>query len=166
MLHFLASIILSTAGWSAGAASAAGRRLPVPFAFDVVGIPLLWIVLLAPGWGLGRAPAAAAALLSGFALGVVSGLAGRRSYPAAKRASVSGAGRPSCRIRGAWRGFASRMGGFQGRFMLAVFYFLMLTPVGLVVRRFSDPLRTGRVESGWSARPSCPGSAEECRRQF
>jgi len=40
-----------------------------------------------------------------------------------------------------WKAFAHVIGNFQARLLLSLFYFLLLSPFGLGVKLFSDPLR-------------------------
>ncbi len=40
-----------------------------------------------------------------------------------------------------WKAFAHIIGNFQSRLLLSIFYFLVLSPFGLGVKLFSDPLR-------------------------
>lgn len=39
-----------------------------------------------------------------------------------------------------WKSIAHTIGNFQARLLLSLFYFLVLSPFGLGVRLFSDPL--------------------------
>ena len=59
------------------------------------------------------------------------------------------------RLWARWKGFARRMGNFQGRVLLALFYFVIITPFALVVRLFGDPLHVKRRQtaSWWLNRP-------------
>jgi hypothetical protein len=52
------------------------------------------------------------------------------------------------RLWQAWKEFAHRIGNFQARVILTVFYAL-LAPFGLGTRMFSDPLRLKRVPTQW-----------------
>jgi hypothetical protein len=66
-----------------------------------------------------------------------------------------------------WKKFAAKMGDFQGRLMLMWFYFLIITPFGILVRLFSDPLsRKQPKSSGWLDRPIAKSDIEKSRRQF
>jgi hypothetical protein len=43
-----------------------------------------------------------------------------------------------------WKVAAHKLGNFQARLLLNIFYFLVLTPFALGVKMFSDPLRIRR----------------------
>ena len=68
-----------------------------------------------------------------------------------------------------WMRFAEALGHFNARIILTVLYYLVVTPIGFVLRRFKDPLdRTiadGR-ESEWIARPRQPVDPARYREQF
>ena len=60
----------------------------------------------------------------------------------------------------AWKRFGKRIGDFQARLMLTVFYFLIVAPFALLVRFAADPLSIkGRAEQGWRLRGEAKGSA-------
>jgi len=52
------------------------------------------------------------------------------------------------RLWQAWKELAHRIGNFQARVILTVFYAL-LAPFGLGTRIFSDPLRLKRAPTKW-----------------
>ena len=67
-----------------------------------------------------------------------------------------------------WKRFGKRIGDFQARALLSIFYFIILAPFALIVRLVSDPLAiksdTGR---GWQVKTEGEGSSRErVRRQF
>jgi hypothetical protein len=45
-----------------------------------------------------------------------------------------------------WKVIARKIGDFQSRVMLLVFYFVILAPFGVAVRMLSDPLRLRRQD--------------------
>ncbi|MFN2168892.1 MAG: hypothetical protein ACK2U9_21875 [Anaerolineae bacterium] len=68
-----------------------------------------------------------------------------------------------------WLVLARKIGNFQSRVILTIFYFLVVAPFGLAVRILSDPLhvRRGRAgTSGWIEREARAGDLEDARRQF
>ncbi len=66
-----------------------------------------------------------------------------------------------------WKRFGKKIGDWQARFLLIVFYFTVLPPFALLVR-LNDPLSIGRRSStGW--RPMADAqrsSVDHARRQF
>ena len=65
-----------------------------------------------------------------------------------------------------WEKVAKRIGDFQARLILSLFYFLIVLPMGLIARRFSDPLSLNKSAARWDAKPSSPARIEDARRQF
>lgn len=67
-----------------------------------------------------------------------------------------------------WKVVARRIGDFQARLLLAIFYFVVLAPFALGVKLFSDPLALRATGgSGWTERPVPDDDAgAQARRQF
>jgi hypothetical protein len=40
----------------------------------------------------------------------------------------------------AWKSFGRKLGDFQARLILSIFYFVIIAPFSLLVRFFNDPL--------------------------
>jgi hypothetical protein len=55
----------------------------------------------------------------------------------------------------AWKRIARKIGDFQARVLLTIFYFILLAPFALIVRYTSDPLaiKSG-TPPGWSTKES------------
>lgn len=72
------------------------------------------------------------------------------------------------RLWESWRRFGRKLGDFQARLMLTLFYFLIAAPFALVVKLTSDPLSLApTTPKGWRPRPASTGSAfDRARRQF
>ena len=67
-----------------------------------------------------------------------------------------------------WKRIARKIGDFQARVILTIFYFLILAPFTLIVRA-SDPLALGKARQhhGWIPRPpSDRPTLETAARQF
>jgi hypothetical protein len=55
-----------------------------------------------------------------------------------------------------WKALAARAATFQARVLLALFYWVVLTPFALVLRLFSDPLAIRDPNGGrWRRPPVC-----------
>jgi hypothetical protein len=67
-----------------------------------------------------------------------------------------------------WKVAAHKIGDFQARLLLNIFYFLVLTPFALGVKMFSDPLRIRRQNlARWLPREKeTLASIQGPRRQF
>lgn len=65
-----------------------------------------------------------------------------------------------------WKRLAHRIGEFQSRFILSVFYFLFLALFAIPFKLFSDPLQLKKFH-GWLPRNSEDGDhAASAGRQF
>lgn len=65
-----------------------------------------------------------------------------------------------------WKRTAHRIGDAQARFILTVFYLLILAPFALVIRFWSDPLRLKR-SPGWIPRGGeARDAVERAREQY
>jgi hypothetical protein len=69
------------------------------------------------------------------------------------------------RFRGRWRRLSASAARVQSNVILTLVYFLMVVPVALVRRPFSDPLGR-RTEPGWRDLPQQDGDLDSVRRQF
>lgn len=67
-----------------------------------------------------------------------------------------------------WENFSKRMGSFQSRIILSMFYFIFVSPFALAVKMFSDPLRIKHQssKSHWLPKKEIKNELEQYRRQF
>jgi hypothetical protein len=49
----------------------------------------------------------------------------------------------------AWKAFGHKVGNFQARVLLTIFYGVLMLPFGLAARLFSDPLRIKKRPDAW-----------------
>jgi hypothetical protein len=64
-----------------------------------------------------------------------------------------------------WKRFGRKLGDWQARALLTVFYFVILAPFALVVRWKADPLGLKRG-GGWLPVTPSGDARERARRQF
>jgi Mn2+/Fe2+ NRAMP family transporter len=75
----------------------------------------------------------------------------------------------AARVGQAWARFGALLGFVNSRILLAAFFFLIVTPIGLIRRCFGkDPLnrRSGRSETYWRRREPVVHSMEPFRHLF
>ena len=66
-----------------------------------------------------------------------------------------------------WKRIAHKIGDFQARVLLTIFYFVIVAPFALAVRLFADPLALKSTTArGWRARTPGAPALEQARRQF
>ena len=69
------------------------------------------------------------------------------------------------RVWQAWKNIAHKIGNFQARILLTLFYAVLVFPFGIVVRLFSDPLRIKRPPAEWPNHPDETYDMQWTRRQ-
>jgi hypothetical protein len=65
----------------------------------------------------------------------------------------------------AWKDLAHKIGNFQARVILSIFYASLVLPFGLAARLFSDPLRIKKKPEQWLDHPNEAYDLEWARRQ-
>ena len=67
-----------------------------------------------------------------------------------------------------WKAFAQIVGDFQALILLTLIYFVIVTPFGVLVRAFSDPLKVKHTphSSMWFPKQVEEATLENARRQF
>ena len=69
------------------------------------------------------------------------------------------------RLWAGWKRFGRKLGDFQARVLLTVFYFVILAPFALLIRFKADPLGLRR-RGGWLPITRTGDPLERSRRQF
>lgn len=167
-LSGLALVLLTLAGYSAGAAISSKGRKVTPELLDIAGVVALWGMALATRGWLGKWLAIGVWIVLGLAVGAVGVALRRERYPTEKAEAMLANVRGLKRLWESWKALGLRMGNYQSRVLLALFYFLMVTPFGVGVRAFSDPLRmkARSAESAWVTREKSGTDLESTRSQF
>lgn len=164
----LALAMLSLVGYSAGAVGVGAKRRVLPDLVDIVIVIAIWAASLATRgvWNrwLGLGLWTGIGLVTGAACTVVR----LGHFPIEKVQPIR---RAAHGWRGVWlrfTGFSQRMGNFQSRILLAIFYFSVVIPFGIGMRLFSSPLQNRRPTSGgsWIPRESDNPDMESARSQF
>jgi len=158
----IALVLLTLVGYSSGSVIGARGHTPVPRILDLFVVVFLWIAALATRGALGKW----SAILIWLAIGLVIGMALARvrtdSYARAETLDT-GPG-----LWNAWKGFASRMGNYQSRVLMAFIYFVVVLPFGLGVTLLADPLGVKHTKgsSNWQPKELLLNpSIEEAREQ-
>jgi hypothetical protein len=64
-----------------------------------------------------------------------------------------------------WKRLGRRIGNFQARVLLTIFYGVLVLPFGLVVRLFADPLRIKKRPDQWLDHPDQTHDLQWAKRQ-
>jgi hypothetical protein len=65
----------------------------------------------------------------------------------------------------AWKRIAHKVGTFQARVLLTIFYAVLVFPFGVFARLFSDPLRIKRRPTQWLDHPTDTHDLSWAKRQ-
>lgn len=171
----LVLVLLTLVGYSSGCVLAGRGYKITPSLRDLAVTLVLWIGALTSRNALGKWWA----ILIWFVVGGVAGALlvilqrSQLRFTKTKHTNL-GLSQPETegkflgRLWQRWKAFAAELGDFQGRILLAWFYFIIVTPFGLLVRLSSDPLnlRIGQKTTGWVNRPTANPDLDNARRQF
>jgi hypothetical protein len=64
-----------------------------------------------------------------------------------------------------WKDLAHKIGNFQARVILSIFYGVLVMPFGLAARWFSDPLRIKKLPDQWLDHPNEAYDMDWARKQ-
>jgi hypothetical protein len=165
----LALVLLTLVGFSSGAV-VAGRGEKEPLGLLDLGVAILFLALaLGTRSFFGKWLAIP---IWFFISGSGSALLTKirfKEHRTAKETTLVPKGKGTLqRIWDGWKVFTAKLGNYQGRLMFAFFYFVVVTPFGIGVRLFSDPLKVkqaGRA-TNWLERSSVKHGLESGREQF
>jgi hypothetical protein len=168
-LSGLALVLLTLVGYSIGSVLFGSGRKVMPGRADVIITLILWIGAFITLSFLEKLWAILLWLAIGFIAGTIVFANKRNHLPIEKTEENSAAKVTGLRsLWERWKAFGHKMGDFQGRLLLFWFYFIIVTPFGLIMRLFSDPLdlHLGKEISHWRPRPSADAKLEDVKRQF
>ena len=163
ILSAIALILLTLVGYSGGSVLAAGPRKAAPGVLDLFLNLVLWVGALMTRTDLGRWLAVLVWIGVGLLVGAIITFVRRASLPLGEEQAAA----PGLWQR--WLRFSRKLGDFQGRIFLTWFYFIIVTPFGIIARLFSNRMhrRMPAGSSAWHARTSAAApDVDEARRQF
>lgn len=172
-ISFIVLILLSLVGYCAGAVAKAGQSVQLkPQLIDLLIISVIWagaiysrIVLDFNKWLLILAWVILSSLIGMVAIWP-------RKLPEEEASTNKGPMKTSNKLPKKlwqrWSNFSRRMGNFQSRIVLSLFFFTIVSPFALGVKIFSDPLRIKYRgdESHWLPKTGTEASLEQFKRQF
>ena len=169
-------ILLSLAGYSGGAVARAGQWADLkPQIIDLVLVLLIWTagIYSRTAWHFGKWVAILVWVASAIIIGYLA--TSFRKIPELKKpASPGGKDPPTGPLKKLWQNwtdFSRHMGSYQSRVLLSFFFFLLVSPIALLLKAFSDPLRIkpksfGPGGSHWLSKKEIDSNQEQYRRQF
>ncbi len=172
-LSFIVLILLSLVGYSAGAVSRSGKFVELkPQIIDLILVVIIWIGAITSRviLGLNKWLLILIWVVLAIIIGILAVWPRRLSEektPSTKRLKGTSIN-PIKKLWQSWENFSKRMGGFQSRIILSLFYFIFVMPFALGVRIFSDPLNIKHQssKSHWLPKKEIKTDLEQYRRQF
>jgi hypothetical protein len=166
-LSGLALVMLTMVGYSSGAILTRGSKKVTPRLLDLGAVLLLWGAALATRNALGKWLAVLTWLIIGAVVSSVLTWLRRDQYSDVKPRAVAPAGDGPQQWWESWKRFSTEIGNYQSRILLAFFYFVVVTPFGLGVRLFSDPLhlRPSQNNTMWVKRQPLNESLQGAHEQ-
>ncbi len=174
VLSFIILMLLSLAGYSGGAGGRGGNRTDLkPVVLDLILVALIWTgaIFTRTVYSFNKWLLILVWVVIAAAVGIVA--VSFRRLPEQDRAQKRDTEElpPGLfrRVWHRWMGFSKRMGSFQSRIMLSFFFFLVISPVALLIKFLGDPLRikkTKTSETYWLAREESSAQIGDYRRQF
>ena len=171
IVSFVALILLSLVGYSGGAAGRAGKRVDLkPVILDLILVAIIWTAALYSRitydfnrWLL---------IFVWVGIAVVIGWTAVSFRKLEKKEKEEEEELPSNLVKRLWHrwtGFSKRMSSFQSRVMLSFFFFVLISPVALIIRVVGDPLQIKQkkaMDTYWLAKTPSSTEIEDYRRQF
>ncbi len=170
---YIVLIFLSLVGYSVGAVGKAGKHKELkPQILDLILVVIIWTGtiysritlsinkwLLILIWGI-------ISIIIGIVAVIPRKLSKEKSPKEKKPINASGIFFKRAWQR--WQEFSKRMGSFHSRMILSFFFFLIVSPYGLAVKIFSDPLKIKNPsgKSYWILKRKTKIDIEQYKRQF
>ena len=166
LLSILALIMLVLVGYAAGTTAVARWRVVVPTIWDLLWVLAIWAAAFVLRPTLGHWLSVLVWLVAAGVIGAVL-TAVRPQQPSAPAPLIRQFQNPIRRLWEWWKLFAQEMGNYQGRLLMGFFYFIIVTPFGLIARLTGDPLhlRPPQANSGWQTKEAVAHTLEESRQQ-
>ena len=170
MFGLIAVVLLTLVGYSSGNVLGARAKRVSPGLLDLLVMVVLWVIALRLHEEVGRWSAVGAGLALGLMIGAVAGAIrpgtsdGREKFAYLEDDAPA----PQSGFRAGWNRFAQEMGNFQGRMIMAILYFVVVTPFGLISRIIGDGSEKSSVSpsSFWRERSVIVPELEQARNQF
>ncbi len=173
IISFIVLILLSLVGYSAGAVGKAGKITDLkPRIVDLIIVLLIWTVAI-----YSRIEFNLNKWLMILIWVILSSIVGifttwPKKVSAKKPKHIKKPKEPSSnlfkKLFESWKDFSRRMGSFQSRIILSLFFFIFVSPFALAVKMFSDPLKIKHQssKSHWLPKKDIETDLEKHRRQF
>ena len=163
-----ALVLLTLLAYCAGATIAGKRRMVTPELTDVIVVVAFWCAALATRGTLDEPLHVTVWVLIGLLAGAGGATLRRNRYPERDPDPVPDNASALGRSWAAWKSLGFQLGNYQSRVLLALFYFVVVFPFGMVVRLFKDPLqlKPHQTSGTWGTREKSDADMDSVRSQF
>ena len=170
IISSIALILLSLVGYSGGAVSGSGKiSEPKPVILDLFLIVCIWVAAIYTklSFPINRWLLILCFLAAAFLIAVAASKILKRK-PAQAENEEPDQSSSSLSLWERWKAFSKKLGSFQSRSLLSLFYFVIASPFALAVKIFSDPLRLKHKnsQSHWLSRKALHSTQDDFRKQF
>jgi hypothetical protein len=171
ILSFIALILLSLVGYSAGAVIIAGNASSLKsHLLDLGFIVLIWggAIYSRIFTDLNKWILVLCWLILGIGLGMLSVFLLKHF----KKLDIEEKKEDEFQVKGnlwkKWKNFSLRMGSFQSRIVLSLFFLVFVFPFALITKIFINPLRLNekKFTSYWDSKKEISRNIDDFRRQF
>lgn len=170
---FIVLILLSLVAYSAGAAAKAGQSVDLkPKIVDLILVAIIWAgaIYSRVTMDLNRWLLILICIILSFTIGMLATMPRKLhgNKRMSREKSIMTSKNLVMNLWQSWKDFSKRMGSFQSRIILSMFFFLLVSPFALAVKIFSDPLRikSQREDSHWLHKKEIKSDLGQFRRQF
>ena len=173
IISFVVLILLSLVGYSVGAVGKAGKSVQLkPQVIDLILISCIWAgaILSRIALDLNKWFVVLVWIMLSILIAIIA--VWRRKLPEEKAPSKARSKAtpqyPLKKLWQSWGSFSRRIGEFQNKIVMSLFFFIVISPFALAVKIFSDPLRIRYrgTESHWLPKIETENSLEQFKRQF
>ena len=172
-LSYVILLLLALAGYSAGATIKAGKYVELkPQIIDLLVVVAIWTggIFSRIALDLNKWLSILIWVIISMSIGVLAilprDLSKVEAQSKGKRKSASK--NFFRKLWTSWKNFSKRMGSFQSRILLSLFFFLLVSPFALAMKILSDPLKIKEksTKSYWLQKTERKLDIEEFKRQF
>ena len=172
-LSFIVLILLSLVGYSGGASAKAGKLTDLkPQLIDLILVLLIWggAIYSRITFDLNKWLLILIWVILSVTIGVIAILFRKlpKEQSSNNKEPEKLSKNPIKKLWQSWKNFSERMGSFQSRIILSLFFFIFVSPFALAVKIFSDPLNIKHhtSKSHWLPKEEIPTDLERYKRQF
>ena len=164
----IALILLIVVGYSTGSVLVGKGKKVTPALFDVSIIVISWIIAFSIRFSVSKWLTLLFWILIEICIGALLTWLRKGQYNLDKVDPASSAQtKPLMNLWNGWKRFATRLGNYQSRIWLAIIYFILMVPFGMLMRLFMNPWKSSNTEgTAWIQKEPSKTDLSSARNQF